>query len=414
MEFIWWKNIFVVLIMSAVLVTGVYFAISINKNLSSGKIEPIKKVDAAVRVSSAPVVNPPPPPPQKLSNPPQIMQAVYVTGYSAGTKSYLRYLSGLINDTQINAVVIDVKGSDGYVTYSSGAGDVKKYNLNDDAISDIDSLIRFFHDQNIYVIGRIAVFEDPIYAKSRPALAIYDKSKTTDVLNPVLWKDNNGLAWLDPASKDVWDYDVSLAKDAFYHGFDEINFDYVRFPTDGKTGEMGFPAYDGVTPKADVIKNFFQYLRTQLAGDKISVDLFGQTTVSKDDMGIGQVIENAFENFDYVCPMVYPSHYANGFDGFKNPAEHPYDIIKYSMDTAMSRKLAYQHSQQASVSTVVPEMPIAKFRPWLQDFNMGAVYDAGMVDQEIKATQDSMGTDYVGYMLWNPSNIYTKDAVLKP
>ena len=102
-------------------------------------------------------------------------------------------------------------------------------------------MVKFFHNQNIYVIGRIAVFEDPVYSKARPELAIYNKSETTDLSNPVLWQDNNGLSWLDPASKDVWDYDISLAKDAFYNGFDEVNFDYVRFPTDGKTEDMGFP-----------------------------------------------------------------------------------------------------------------------------------------------------------------------------
>ena len=145
------------------------------------------------------------------------------------------------------------------MSYDSGAPDVKKYNLYDNAIPDIDALVRFFHDKNIYVIGRIAVFEDPAFSKARPDLAIYNKTETTDLSKPVLWQDNNGLSWLDPASKDVWDYDISLAKDAFLHGFDEVNFDYVRFPSDGKTENMGFPVWDGKTSKAEIIKEFFQY-----------------------------------------------------------------------------------------------------------------------------------------------------------
>ena len=200
------------------------------------------------------------------------------------------------------------------------------------------------------------------------------------------------------------------------------------------------PVWDGKTPEADIIKNYFQYARANLSGQKISVDLFGQTTTNKDDMGIGQLLENAFENFDYVSPMVYPSHYANNFLGFANPADHPYEIIDYAMATALSREKIFAENQDSTTSniktlsdpvlagtapaniqsssssvgsqTLTPLIiPLAKFRPWLQDFNMGADYNAGMIDQEIKATQDSLGNDYNGFMLWNPSNIYTADAV---
>jgi hypothetical protein len=312
-----------------------------------------------------------------LENPPEIIKSIYITGYSAGSKSYQNYLNDFLKNTEINAVVIDIKGSDGVVSYPK-------------LIKDVDILVKFLHEKNIYVMGRIAVFEDPKFAKIHPELAIYDKEKK------VLWKDNNGQAWLDPASKDVWDYEISLAKDALEnHGFDEINFDYVRFPSDGKIKNMGFPVWDGKTLKADVIKSFFEYLRNNLRDAKISVDVFGQTTINTDDMGIGQIIENAFANFDYVCPMLYPSHYANNFDGFLNPAEHPYEIVKYSLGGALVRKNILVENK-------------SKIRPWLQDFNMGADYTPEMVQQEIKATQDSLGNNYAGFMLWNPNNIYTR------
>ena len=402
-----------------------------NKNYFSGHVvaDPGSKSDTAVINNTASQVSlppAPPPPPEKLSNPPAIIKSVYITGYSAGSKKYLNYLSNLFRNTEINAVVVDVKGSGGYVSYASSAPDVKKYSLTDHEIPDIDTLVRFFHDQNIYVIGRIAVFEDPVYSKVKPNLAVYDKAKTTDLSNPVLWEDNNGLSWMDPASKDVWDYNISLAKDAFYNGFDEVNFDYVRFPTDGNRGNMGFPVYDSKNAKVEVIKSFFQYTRVNLSNEKISADLFGLTTVNPDDMGIGQVIESAMENFDYVCPMVYPSHYANGFIGFANPADHPYDVIKYSLDHALARenvlleqetgKISEAAGSPASTDQVseVPVLtPLGKLRPWLQDFNMGAVYTADMVSREIKATQDSLQNNFVGFMLWNPNNIYTEDAVLK-
>lgn len=354
--------------------SGVAFALQQNNPIAAQTTLTPNKLAAAVADNVVYV------PPQKLANPPEVVKAVYVTGYSAGSQKYLNYLSSLFKNTQINSVVVDIKGSDGRVFKPN------------------DGLINFFHSQNVYVVARIVVFEDPTYSQARPDLAIYNRVATTDLSHPVLWQDNNGLSWLDPASKDVWDYNVSLAKDAFYHGFDEVNFDYARFPSDGKTGNMGFPVWDGKTLKADVIKEFFSYLRQQLAGEKISVDLFGQTTSNTDDMGIGQLIENAFENFDYVSPMVYPSHYANDFIGFANPAEHPYEIVKYSMASALARE---------KVLDSPVGLLLAKLRPWLQDFNMGAKYTPDMVQLEITATQDALGSDFNGFMLWNPSNIYT-------
>jgi hypothetical protein len=439
MEFGSKKSIFIILL-TAVLVTSVFFTSHNESPLSTKKIEITSSIQDAVSTPSSeepslPVL--PPQPPTKLENPPEIIKAVYVTGWSAGSKPYLNYLLNLFETTEINAVVIDIKDYSGKVSYKTDASEVKKYNLYNYAISDIDSLVRFFHNKNIYVIGRISVFEDPAYARARPELAIYDVKKTfssklainpkTGVLTqndlkPILWEDNNKLSWLDPASVEVWDYNISLAKDIFYHGFDEVNFDYIRFPSDGETKNMGFPVWNRKTPLAQIIKEFFGYLRKELDGDVISVDLFGQTTVDRADMGIGQILEDALENFDYISPMLYPSHYANGFIGFKNPAEYPYEVVKYSMDSALLRKRIYLNKIKESILGEEPwemkipspiEIKLAEFRPWLQDFNMGANYTAEMVQQEIKAMQDSLGSDYRGYMLWNPSNIYTIGAVQK-
>lgn len=430
MGFSRWKIFFAGLITITILAGGIFFISEEESLFSNEKTEKIKTTSdnqdniltssAANDSSPAPLPSPPPPP-KKLDNPPEIIKAVYVTGWSAGYKSYLNYLSNLFEITEINAVVVDIKDYSGLISYKTDVPEANKYNLYNYAISDINSLVRFFHDKNIYIIGRISVFEDPAYSKARPELAVYDKEKTTDVLLPILWKDNKGLSWIDPASKEVWDYNVSLAKDAFSRGFDEINFDYIRFPSDGNMKNMGFPVWDKKVPMRNVIKEFFQYLRVELPDEKISADLFGLTTVKTDDLGIGQILEDAFENFDYISPMVYPSHYAIGFIGFQNPAEHPYEVVKYSLDSALIRKMDFKKQLQGLIMQnnelseiqQATEIKLATLRPWLQDFNMGAYYTTEMVEQEIKATQDALGDDFNGFMLWNPSNIYTQGAVLK-
>lgn len=347
--------------------------------------------------------------PQPLKNPPSIIKAVYVTGWSAGSKKYLAYLDSLIATTQINAVVIDVKDYSGMVSYDTGAPEAEQYHAYQAEIPDIDALITHLHAENVYVIGRVVVFEDPMLAKNRPDLAIYDTSKTTDKSHPVVWENSDGLAWMDPASPDVWNYNIEIAKDALSHGFDEINFDYVRFPTDGNAGNMGFPVWDGKTPRATVIKHFFETLRTSLPGATISADIFGQITTNTDDMGIGQVFENALPYFNYICPMVYPSHYVNGFMGYQNPADYPYQIISYAITTAVTRQKVFSDINSAPSNT----LELAKIRPWLQDFNLGATYNASMVEQEIQATSDATKANYNGYLLWNASNIYTQGAIAK-
>jgi len=403
MQFSWLEKILIALIILLAVLTGVSFFL---QNVFGSN--EIVVSDNLVTIAGGTSDVPPAPHTQKMENPPEIVKAVYVTDYSASSKKYLNYLSNLFKTTEINAVVVDIKGSSGYVSYNSESPEVKKYSLSNGLIKDINALLEFFHSQNIYVIGRIAVFEDPIYSQARPELAIYDTTlgEAAPGDEPILWQDNNGLSWLDPASKDVWDYNISLAKDAFYHGFDEVNFDYVRFPSDGKTEQMGFPVWDKKTYKADVIKQFFKYVRVNLQG-KTSVDLFGQTTTNKDDMGIGQIIENAFENFDYVCPMLYPSHYMTGFMGFENPADHPYEIVKFAMLSALIREKIVLKNNLATGASEIGTKQLTKFRPWLQDFNMGAYYTADMVGQEVKAVEESLGDEYNGFMLWNPSNIYT-------
>ncbi|MFA5386437.1 MAG: putative glycoside hydrolase [Candidatus Paceibacterota bacterium] len=352
-----------------------------------------------------------------LANPPSVIKSIYVTSWVAGGQTELNRLINLAKETEINAMVIDIKDYSGYITYDIQNSDIEKYKAKELRTPRINTVIKKLHDEGIYAIARITIFQDPVLAKARPDLAVQSKSTGTT------WKDNKGLAWMDPASKEVWDYNIMIAKDAFGRGFDEVNFDYIRFPSDGKMSDMSYPVYDGKNTKSGILRSFMKYLREQTAGNKISADLFGLTTVNSDDLGIGQVIENAYQYFDYVCPMVYPSHYASGFLGYKKPALYPYEVVKYSMEIANQRLKnclsgnGTVSTTSATSSTSTPAYspkcfvaPIAKLRPWLQDFDLGADYTAEMVREQIQAVHDAGLSD--GWMLWDPRNVYTKGALL--
>jgi len=346
-----------------------------------------------------------------LANPPALVKAVYLTSWSAAAPSKLNYLIDLIKKTELNAAVIDIKDYSGYVVYNIKNAEVEKYGARQIRIPKINFLIKRLHDQGIYVIGRLTVFQDPVLAKARPDLAVKDSATAKT------WLDRKGLAWIDPAAKEAWDYNIAIAKDALERGFDEINFDYIRFPSDGDLSRMAFPFYDSQTPKSEIIKEFFKYLRERTIGSKISADLFGLSTVRNDDLGIGQIIEDAYAYFDFVCPMVYPSHYAPNFLGYKNPAQYPYEVVGYSMKGAAGRLKNYLGKQEAAKEEepetggekqAAESQGQAKLRPWLQDFDLGANYDALLVRLEIKAVEENSAD---GWMLWNPENSYTGQAL---
>lgn len=378
-----------------------------------------------------------------LPSPPLAIKGIYVTGWSAGYAPKINSLINLAERTELNAMVIDIKDYSGYVSYRTTVQATKEIGAEGEIrIAQPNALIKKLHDANIYVVGRITVFQDPILAKAHPEWALQNK------LTGKTWVDNKGLAWMDPAAEGVWKYNLGIAEDALARGFDEINFDYVRFASDGDLSNISYPFWDGKTPKHTVIENFFRFLRENAPGAKISVDLFGLSTINADDLGIGQVIEDAYKYFDYVSPMVYPSHYASGFLGYANPAKYPYEVIKYSMERALVRVAkGYEQTAADSTSTVHAQFA-SKLRPWLQDFDLGATYDASMVKKEMLAVEDvlvrgsisltvpantssmaSTGSPqaasstvagyilpnaeqyYGGWLLWDPANIYTEGAL---
>jgi hypothetical protein len=274
--------------------------------------------------------------------------------------------------------------------------------------------VETLHDNNIYVIGRITAFQDPYITKVHPDWAVKKNSDKS-----VVWKDRKGISFVDAGNTEMWSYLVDLAKESYAIGFDEINFDYIRFPSDGNMNDIYFPWSNDIlinniarpaigtsTPavksgKSIVLRNFFEYVHENLkeTGLIISADLFGMTTTNYDDLNIGQVLEDAAPNFDYICPMVYPSHYPPGFMGYKTVAEvnaHPYEIVNYSMKVAVERLKA------------IGESPL-KLRPWLQDNDYPVPYTPAMVRAQIQATYDAGLTSW---MLWDAGNTYTQSALL--
>ena len=325
---------------------------------------------------------------------PDSVKAIYMTSWVAGTSTMRERLITLIDETEINAVVIDIKDDTGKISYMVDAEPFKSLGSAENRIPNIQDFIKRLHDKDIYVIGRIATFQDPYLIKKWPEEAV-----KTETDKEKLWRDRKGIGWFDAGSQKVWDYVIALAEASHAVGFDEINFDYIRFPSDGNMKDIYFPISEGKV-KADVLESFFKYvdekLRTEENPMVISADIFGMTTTNTDDLGIGQVLEKTIPYFDFVGPMVYPSHYPNTWNGIKNPAEEPYKVIHAAMEKAVERVKAMGED---------PE----KLRPWLQDFNLGATYTAEMVRAQIDATYD-VGLD--SWFMWDPKNIYTRKAFL--
>lgn len=381
-------------IATTLVIIGFVFGSYTGMNITLSDIGTIAQIQDPARVEDfEPVLDFSKP----LAKPPSIIKAIYFTASSAGNEKNIEYLLALAKDTEINTVVIDIKDFSGYVAYDTDVPEAAEYKAERIAIPDVRALVARLHQEGIYVIARITVFQDPVLARARPDLAVKNSAGG-------IWRDRNGLAWIDPAAQDAWAYTVAIAQDALGKGFDELNFDYIRFPSDGDLSSARYPFWKRQTSKHEVLREFFSKLREGLSHTKLSADLFGFVTSHKDDLGVGQIIEDAFVYFDYVSPMVYPSHYPKGFLGYENPAAHPYEVVKHQMDSA-AKRLAEFHAQNINGHT-------SALRPLLQDFDLGADYSASKIQAQIHATQDALGDTFQGFMLWNARNIYTQEALV--
>jgi len=313
----------------------------------------------------------------------QNVKGVYLTAYSAGSPKKLDEIIRLIDTTELNAVVIDIKDYSGKILYGSNLPLVKDLNLRDNRLPNLSKIIEKLREHKIYTIARQTVFQDPALAQKKPEWAIKNK-------NGGIWRDNKGLSWVDPTKQEVWEYNVAIAKEAAQFGFDEINFDYVRFPSDGNLTQVAYS--NGQSPKYEVMGNFYAFLQNQLKDEPVwlSLDMFGFVMEKKgiDDMRIGQRLADAVDNTDFISPMMYPSHYPPGHLGLKNPAAFPTMVITHGME----------------LGTPVFKDKRAQVRPWIQAFNLGAVYDGTKIREEIDAVEKYSDA---GWLMWNAANRYT-------
>lgn len=325
-------------------------------------------------------------------------KGIYLTGWSAGNQNFQKLLN-LVNDTELNAMVIDMKEDEGRVTYQSGVPLVKAVKADGTRfISDIDQMMQTLKENHVYPIARIVCFKDPFLAGKKLDWAM--QRKTGGV-----WSDNKGVVWIDPYRREVWDYNIALAKEAAMKGFKEIQFDYVRFPDNGKKvdQEVAFFQQNG-RAKEQVISQFLAYARKELAPYDvyISADIFGLVPSVSDDMGIGQKWELVSPQVDYVSPMMYPSHYANGTYGLSIPDARPYETILRGLQDAQKKDALVKALQQQP--TII--------RPWYQDFTARWVkghipYGPREVLAQIKAGKD-LGIDE--YLIWDAGNSYSEGA----
>ncbi|MDR1417691.1 MAG: putative glycoside hydrolase [Endomicrobium sp.] len=312
------------------------------------------------------------------------IRGIHLSAWVSGSKKYRETITDLFNNTELNTAVIDIKEYEGNV-YINGIKDVNTYSLYESAMPDIEQYIKQLKEKGIYTIARIVVFRDNAMSRKKPELAVKNPDGT-------IWTDRRNVAWLDPYNKEAWKYNLQIAKKAADIGFDEIQFDYIRFPSDGNTKNCRYSKPHSPTEASKALVGFLKEANNQLKpkGTKISIDVFGLTTTANDDLGIGQKIIEMTEFVDYVSPMVYPSHYGKWNYGIEEPNKEPYKIVYYSIEGALKR--------------VSPE----KLRPWLQYFTLGYKYGKNEVRAQMQACYDNkIGS----WLLWNPRCIYTKDAL---
>lgn len=324
------------------------------------------------------------------------VKGIYVTGPIAGSER-MNDLILLADETEINTIVIDVKNDNGEITWKMETDSVKEMENGVAYIKDINTLMTTLKEHNIYTIARIVCFKDPVFAQEHldSALRKPDGTPVTDAY---------GLAWVNPYDKTVWNYLVEIAEAASEAGFDEIQFDYVRFPIGKDADAADYKVDMSAYSKEQAISDFLSYACEKLHEKNIVVaaDVFGTVIDSQTDIErVGQNYAGLGEILDVLSPMVYPSHYGKGVFGFDVPDAHPYDTVYEAL--LLSQKVLGENTEEAC----------AIVRPWLQAFTATWVdghitYEGKQIREQIQAVYDA---GYDEWILWNASCRYLADGL---
>ncbi len=319
---------------------------------------------------------------------PKEIRGLYITGWTAGSPRF-EELVKIAKENGINTFVIDVKDASGYLSYNSGIPLADEIHSNRNKIPLLQRTAAECIKNGIFPIARIVVFKDPVLAEHKKNLVVKKQ-------DGAIYYDRSGLPWVDPYSKTVWNYNVSIAKDVIAAGFREIQFDYVRFPAVPQNSNLIYPANKNNISKADNIANFLKYATDTLHayGIKVEADVFGLVLSNTEDLGIGQNLEKMSEYADYICPMVYPSHYWRGSFGYSDPDANPYGIINHALNDGLKR-LEKINSK-------------CKLIPYLQDFSLYHHYGKEQILLEKKAVYDN---NIKSWFMWNAANVYTIGAL---
>lgn len=334
--------------------------------------------------------------PSDLKVDPQVdapkVKGIYVTAYSAGG-SRMDQLVDLVDQTELNAMVIDIKDDLGNITYKTDNPDLIKWGKPQPFIRDIDALMARLQKHDIYPIARIVVFKDTILAKKHPELSFRHKDGS-------VWSNGKGDSFVNPYNKEVWDYNIEIAKEAAKLGFKEIQFDYVRFPEGFEKRADSLIYTKNEMSRVDAVSSFVKYAKEQLEplGVRVSVDIFGYAASVPAAEGIGQDFVKISDNVDVISPMIYPSHYTTGWFNAKDPDKAPYQTIKGAVQDT-----------QTKLAELGEKQPI--IRPWIQDFTASWLgsghyikYGKHEVEEQIRALKEMKVDEF---LLWNASNRYT-------
>lgn len=312
------------------------------------------------------------------------VKALYLTFWGASNNSSTsKNIMKIIEDTEVNAVIVDIKNEYGSTSFWTSFEQANSYGAYIDRTNrDMPKFMKKLKDKNIYTIARIVTFKDELQASNNPDYAIKLDS------NGSIWRNHDNMAWVDPYDKRSHEYAISIAEEAAKVGFDEINFDYIRFPAKKRL------RYSKTNTPENRIKAIGEFLdsaqdRLRKYGVFISVDTYGNICWSKDDNGIGQTVSSLAKHADYLAPMLYPSGFAKGSFYFEHPSEHPYAVI------------------YRSIKNIQDQIDTKRVRPWLQYFKDYAhkrrYYKKEEIREQIRATDD---INTSGWMMWSPSSRY--------